>query len=74
MVVPVALMVLAIVSIQLALPDSVTIGPGWGIPAIEILGLPVGWVVSKQTSMDKKAHSAGSAGVAYWCSWCWPVC
>lgn len=53
MVVPVALMVLAIVSIQLALPDSVTIGPGWGIPAIEILGLPVGWVVSKQTSMDK---------------------
>ncbi len=56
MVIPVALMVLAIVSIQLALPDSVTIGPGWLIPAIEVLGLPVGWMVSKQEPLDKRTN------------------
>lgn len=33
--------ILVIVSIQFALPDSMTIGPVWLVPVIELLGIPV---------------------------------
>lgn len=36
----VAAVVVAIATIQLLLPDEVTIGPGWLIPAIEVVGIP----------------------------------
>ena len=35
------IVVVAIVTIQMALPDSVTIGPRWLIPAAELLGILV---------------------------------
>lgn len=38
----VAAVVLVIVGIQILLPDSVTVGPRWLIPALELLGLPLG--------------------------------
>lgn len=37
----VALMVLAIAAVQLAMPHSVTLGPVWVIPAIELVGAPL---------------------------------
>ncbi|MBM3687014.1 MAG: hypothetical protein FJW85_08460 [Actinobacteria bacterium] len=37
----VALVVVAIVALQLPLPDVVTIGPTWLVPFIEIIGIPI---------------------------------
>ena len=37
----VILVVAVIVSIQLSLPDSVTIGPTWLVPLIEVTGIPI---------------------------------
>jgi hypothetical protein len=37
----VALIVVAIVALQLPLPDVVTIGPTWLVPFIEIIGIPI---------------------------------
>jgi hypothetical protein len=37
----VALIVVAIVGLQLPLPDVVTIGPTWLVPFIEIIGIPI---------------------------------
>lgn len=43
----VALMVMVIAGIQLLLPESVTIGPVWAIPALELLGIPVGLIATQ---------------------------
>ena len=43
--------VIVIAGVQLLLPDSVTIGPLWLIPALELLGIPLGiaiWVWPRQ--------------------------
>ncbi|MGI9196846.1 MAG: hypothetical protein ACR2KE_05225 [Candidatus Nanopelagicales bacterium] len=37
----VVLVVIIIVSIQLALPDVVTVGPTWLVPFIELIGIPI---------------------------------
>ena len=37
----VILVVIAIIAIQLALPDVVTIGPTWLVPFIELIGIPI---------------------------------
>ncbi|MFM9050281.1 MAG: hypothetical protein ACKOMX_09610 [Actinomycetota bacterium] len=37
----VTLVVIVIVSIQLALPDVVTVGPTWLVPFMELIGIPV---------------------------------
>lgn len=43
----VALLVMVIAGIQMLLPPSVTIGPVWLIPAVELLGIPVGLVATQ---------------------------
>jgi hypothetical protein len=42
----VVVIVLVIVAIQLWLPDSVTLGPIWLIPAIEVTGIPIMFLVA----------------------------
>lgn len=37
----VTLVVIVIVSIQLALPDVVTVGPTWLVPFLELIGIPI---------------------------------
>lgn len=49
--------VLVIAAIQLALPDSVTIGAFWLIPAIELLGAPVGQVLKRQGTMTSRTFN-----------------
>ncbi len=39
--VQVAVVVLVIAGIQMLLPDAITIGPRWMIPAIEVIGVPM---------------------------------
>lgn len=49
-------LVAVIVTIQLALPDELAIGPipSWVIPAVEILGLPAGWLVTRQLDVHPR--------------------
>lgn len=47
----VAIVVLAIATIQMLLPDAVTIGPEWLIPAIEVIGLPVVLLILRTTGV-----------------------
>ena len=44
-IVAVILIVLVVAVIQLALPDSVTPGPIWLVPALEVLGIPITFLV-----------------------------
>ncbi len=52
--------VLLIVLIQLALPDSVTIGPIWLIPAIEVIGAPAGWLLKRQGTVTPRTFVIGA--------------
>lgn len=46
--------IVLIVLIQLVLPDSVTIGPLWLVPAIEVLGAPAGWLLKRQGAVTPR--------------------
>jgi hypothetical protein len=59
----VILVVLIIVGIQLALPDSVTVGPLWLIPLLELTGIPIVLTLRAQKPEDNRA--ANVAVVAY---------
>lgn len=59
----VAAVVTVIVCIQLRLPDSVTVGPWWAIPAVEAIGIPAGYIVARQT--DVTPQSFRIAGGVY---------
>lgn len=59
----VVLVVLVIVGIQLSLPDSVTIGPLWLIPLLELTGIPIVLALRAQQPGDNRA--ARGAVVAY---------
>jgi hypothetical protein len=48
----VALVVLAIATIQMLLPDEVTLGAKWLIPAIEVIGAPAAIVILQASGMD----------------------
>lgn len=50
----VAAVVLVIVTIQVLLPDSVSVGPEWLIPGIELLGLPVGLIAQLSDGIPPK--------------------
>ncbi|MFN8126497.1 MAG: hypothetical protein U0R64_08345 [Candidatus Nanopelagicales bacterium] len=50
----VAVIVIVIASVQLFLPDSVTIGPVWLIPAIELLGIPAGLLAMQWFPVETK--------------------
>ena len=43
----VAVVVLAIATIQMLLPDQVTIGAKWLIPAIEVIGAPAALIIMR---------------------------
>jgi len=45
--------VLVIVSIQMALPPSVTIGPEWLVPVIELTGIPIAIVLTRWIGSDE---------------------
>ncbi len=47
--VQVAVVVLAIASIQMLLPDTVTIGQLWAIPALEVIGIPMALLILRVT-------------------------
>jgi len=45
--------VIVIVGIQMSLPSSVTIGPTWLIPAIELTGIPIAVVLTRWLGSDE---------------------
>ena len=47
--------VLVIVAIQFWLPDSVTVGPVWLIPALELLGIPIALAVFKNAGWSGRS-------------------
>ena len=48
----VCLIVVVIVAVQLALPSSVTIGPLWLVPLLELTGIPIVLVLSRAAGAD----------------------
>lgn len=52
--------VLVIAAIQLALPDSVTLGAFWLIPAIELIGAPAGWFLKRQGAVTPRNFVIGA--------------
>lgn len=59
----VVLVVLVIVGIQLALPDSVTVGPLWLIPLLELTGIPI--VLGLRARKREDNRAANVAIVCY---------
>lgn len=55
----VSLLVLIIAAVQLAMPKSVTVGPVWLIPAIEVVGAPAVLVVFGTSNPSRRALRAG---------------
>lgn len=49
--VQVAVVVVAIATIQMLLPDAVTIGPKWLIPAVEVIGVPMALLILRATDV-----------------------
>jgi hypothetical protein len=49
---PVPFLVVVIAFVQLTLPPSVTLGPIWLIPAIELIGIPLTWAIWHWSQMD----------------------
>ena len=47
----VAVVVLAIATIQMLLPDQVTIGAKWLIPAIEVIGAPAALIIMRASGL-----------------------
>lgn len=55
----VAIVVLAIATIQMLLPDEVTLlGAKWLIPAIEVVGAPAAIVILQASGMDNRVITA----------------
>lgn len=52
--VQVAVVVLAIATIQMLLPDAVTIGPKWLIPAVEVIGVPMALLILRATDVGAR--------------------
>jgi hypothetical protein len=59
----VAVVVVAVATIQMLLPDAVTIGPQWLIPAIEVIGVPVVLFILRAT--DAAARTLQVAMTVY---------
>ncbi len=59
----VAAVVVAIATIQLLLPDAVTIGPRWLIPALEVIGIPVALLILRAS--DAAARTLRLAMTVY---------
>lgn len=59
----VAAVVVAIATIQMLLPDEVTVGPDWMIPAIEVIGIPVALFILVAT--DAAARTLRTAMTIY---------
>lgn len=49
------LVVLVIAGIQLLLPESVSLGPFWLIPAIEVLGAPAGLIILRVAGTPRRS-------------------
>jgi len=67
---PVPFLVVVIAVVQLFLPDSVTIGPIWLIPVVELLGIPLSWVIwtwSRSGRFPVGDEVLGQAMAAYLC-------
>jgi hypothetical protein len=67
---PVPFLVVVIAVVQLLLPPSVTIGPIWLIPAIELIGIPLVWAIWHLARTDRFPVSdevLGKAMAAYLC-------
>ncbi|MEI2784650.1 MAG: hypothetical protein V9E82_02955 [Candidatus Nanopelagicales bacterium] len=59
----VAMVVLAIATIQMLLPDAVTIGAQWLIPAIEVIGVPMALLILLAT--DGRTRTIRRAMIGY---------
>lgn len=59
----VAIVVLAIATIQMLLPDAVTIGAQWLIPAIEVIGVPMALLILRAT--DARTRTIRRAMTGY---------
>ncbi len=59
----VAVVVLAIAGIQMLLPDQVTLGAKWLIPAIEVIGAPAALVIMRASGLA--SHAIRHAVTAY---------
>lgn len=53
------MVVLAIATIQMLLPDAVTIGPEWLIPAIEVIGVPMALLILRATDAAARTLELG---------------
>lgn len=67
---PVPFLVVVIAVVQVLLPPSVTVGPIWLIPVIELLGIPLVWAIWHLSQTDRFPVSdevLGKAMAAYLC-------
>lgn len=67
---PVPFLVVVIAAVQLALPPSVTLGPIWLIPAIELVGIPLVWGIwhlSRADGFPVSDEVLGQAMALYLC-------
>ena len=67
---PVPFLVVVIAAVQLLLPDSVTVGPLWVIPVVELLGIPLTWAIwhlAHTGAVDLSEEVLDKAMAAYLC-------
>jgi hypothetical protein len=67
---PVPFVVVVIAVVQVLLPPSVTVGPIWLIPVVELLGIPLVWAIWHLSRTDRFPVSdevLGKAMAAYLC-------
>lgn len=67
---PVPFLVVVIAVVQVLLPPSVTVGPIWLIPVIELVGIPLVWAIWHLSQTDRFPVSdevLGKAMAAYLC-------
>ena len=56
----VALVVLAIATIQMLLPDEVTLGARWVVPAIEVIGVPAALIILRASGLTYQRMRRGT--------------
>ena len=67
---PVPFIVVIIAAVQLFLPPSVTLGPIWLIPVIELIGIPLTWAIwslSRRDAFPVTDEVLGQVLAAYLC-------
>ncbi len=67
---PVPFLVVVIAVVQILLPDTVTVGPLWLIPVIELVGIPLSWAIwhlARTGAFDLSEEVLNKAMAVYLC-------